>query len=94
MQGFLALNLFLMVCIEAFISAQSVAELKWQNGVTQGSYASGKCQGNFIFFKVREFYVVSGKNECFLKCQGIVREFYNIHFLSNDEKKPRLGHFF
>ena len=33
MQGFLALNLFLMVCIEAFISAQSVAELKWQNGV-------------------------------------------------------------
>ena len=24
---------------------------------------------------VREFYVVSGKNECFLKCQGNVREF-------------------
>ena len=54
----------------------------------QGSYASGK----FYFFQgqgiVREFYVVSGKNECFLKCQGIVREFYNFHFLSNDEKKP------
>ena len=41
----------------------------------QGSYASGKCQGNLNFFKVREFYVMSGKNECFLKCQGNVREF-------------------
>ena len=39
----------------------------------QGSYASGK----FKFFQgqgiVREFYVVSGKNECFLKCQGILK---------------------
>ena len=41
----------------------------------QGSYASGNCQGNFNFFKVREFYVVSGKNACFQKCQGNVREF-------------------
>ena len=35
--------------------------------------------GKFKFFQgqgiVREFYVVSGKNECFLKCQGNVREF-------------------
>ena len=41
----------------------------------QGSYASGKLkkfQGQVI---VREFFVVSGKNECFLKCQGNVREF-------------------
>ena len=36
---------------------------------------------------VREFYVVSGKNECFLKCQGNVREFYNFQFVSNDEKQ-------
>ena len=35
--------------------------------------------GKFKFFQgqgiVRVFYVVSGKNECFLKCQGNVREF-------------------
>ena len=43
-----------------------------------------KFQGQGI---VREFYVVSGKNECFLKCQGNVREFYNFQFLSNDEKQ-------
>ena len=47
--------------------------------------------GKFKFFQgqgiVREFYVVSGKNECFLKCQGNVREFYNFQFLSNDEKQ-------
>ena len=52
---------------------------------------SGKCQGNFNFFQgqeiVREFYVVSGKNECFLKCQGNVREFHNFEFVSNDEKQ-------
>ena len=44
-------------------------------------------QGNLNFFKVREFYVMSGKNECFLKCQGNVREFYNLQFVSNDEKQ-------
>ena len=47
--------------------------------------------GKFNFFQgqgiVREFYVVSGKNECFQKCQGNVREFYNLQFLSNDEKQ-------
>ena len=47
--------------------------------------------GKFNFFQgqgiVREFYVVSVKNECFLKCQGNVREFYNFQFLSNDEKQ-------
>ena len=45
----------------------------------------------FLFFQgqgiVREFYVVSGKNECFLKCQGNVREFYKFQFVSNDEKQ-------
>ena len=30
---------------------------------------------------------MSGKNECFLKCQGNVREFYNFKFVSNDEKQ-------
>ena len=39
----------------------------------QGSYASGKGQGNLIFFKVRE---LSGKHEILSKYQGIVREFY------------------
>ena len=54
----------------------------------QGSYASGKCQGNLNFFKVsvREFYVVSVKNRYLLKCQGNVREFYNFQFVSNDAK--------
>ena len=45
---------------------------------TQVSYASGKCEGNLKIFKVRELsgnFVLSGKNECFLKCQGNVREF-------------------
>ena len=35
--------------------------------------------GKFKFFQgqgiVMEFYVVSGKNACFQKCQGNVREF-------------------
>ena len=43
-----------------------------------------KIQGQVI---VREFYVVSGKNECFLKCQENFREFYIFQFLSNDEKQ-------
>ena len=43
-----------------------------------------KIQGQGI---VREIYVVSGKNECFLKCQGNVREFLNFQFVSNDEKQ-------
>ena len=47
--------------------------------------------GKFKFFQgqgiVREFYVVSVKNRYLLKCQGNVREFYNFHFVSNDEKQ-------
>ena len=50
--------------------------------------------GKFNFFQgqgiVREFYVVSGKNECFLKCQGNVREFYNSQVVSNDEKQKMI----
>ena len=49
--------------------------------------------GKFKFFQgqgiVREFYVVSGKNESLLKCQGDVREFYNFQFVSNDEKQKK-----
>ena len=51
--------------------------------------------GKFKFFQgqgiVREFYVVSGKNECFLKCQGNVREFCNFQFVSNDDKQKMTG---
>ena len=47
--------------------------------------------GKFKFFQgqgiVREFYVVSGKNEFLLKCQGNVREFYNFQLVPNDEKQ-------
>ena len=43
--------------------------------------------GKLKFFQgqgiVREFYVMSGKNECFLKCQGIL----HFQFVSNDEKQ-------
>ena len=53
----------------------------------QGSYASGKCQGILFFFKVREFYVVSGNIECLLKSEGNVREFFNFQFVSNDEEQ-------
>ena len=49
--------------------------------------------GKFEIFQgqgiVREFYVVSGKNECLLKCQRNVREFYNFPFVSNDEKQKK-----
>ena len=47
--------------------------------------------GKFKIFQgqgiVREFYVESGKNEYFLKCQGNVREFYYFQFVSNDGKQ-------
>ena len=47
--------------------------------------------GKFKFFQgqgiVREFYVVSGKNELLVKCQGNVREFYNFQFVSTGEKQ-------
>ena len=58
---------------------------------TSGFIRVREMSGKFKFFQgqgiVREFYVVSGKNECFLKCQGNVREFYNFEFVSNDEKQ-------
>ena len=47
--------------------------------------------GKFYFFQgqgiVREFNVVSGKNDCFLKCQGNIRDFYNFQFVSNDVRE-------
>ena len=39
------------------------------NRIMQGSYASGKCQGNLNFFKVRE---LSGN---FMLCQGKMNVF-------------------
>ena len=52
------------------------------------------CQGNVREISVfqgqgivREFYVVSVKNECLLKCQGNVREFYHFQLVSNNEKQ-------
>ena len=55
--------------------------------------------GKFKFFQdqgiVREFYVVSEKNELLLKCQGNVREFYNFQFVSNDKKqKMAMAYYF
>ena len=54
----------------------------------QGSYASGKCQGNLKFFKVREFHNLSGKIEFLLKCQGIL-EFQMRFRFSNKKKKKK-----
>ena len=72
-------DLLLIVCTSMFIYLLSTYM------IVQGSYASGK----FKFFQgqgiVREFYVVSGKTECFLKCQGILN-FQSVH-VSNDEKQ-------
>ena len=58
---------------------KSVTLLQLLLELCQGSYASGKCQGIFFFQGqgiVREFHIVSGKNEILSKCQGSVREFY------------------
>ena len=44
---------------------------------TTGFIRVREMSGKFKFFQgqgiVREFYVVSGKNEYFLKCQGILK---------------------
>ena len=60
-------------------------------GKASGFICVREMSGKFDFFQgqgiVREFYVVSGKNDFLLKCQGNVREFYNIQFVSNE------GHF-
>ena len=64
---------------------------------TSGFIRVREMSGKFKFFQgqgiVREIYVVSGKNEWFLKCQGNVREFYNFQFVSNDEKQKMTGSF-
>ena len=46
----------------------------------QGSYASGKCQGNLNFFKVRE---LSGN---FMLCQGKMNVFKNVREMSGNFK--------
>ena len=43
--------------------------------------------GKLKNFKVREFNAVTVKNEVLLKCQGNVRKFYKLQFVSNDEKQ-------
>ena len=43
------------------VKPSEIPDIAWH---TQGSYASGKCQGNLNFFKVRE---LSGN---FIICQG------------------------
>ena len=49
--------------------------------------------GKFKFFQgqgiVREFYVVSVKNGYLLKCQGNVREFYNLYQMMRNRKLLR-----
>ena len=52
----------------------SSAEM-FKKPLIQGSYASGKCQGNLNFFKVRELsgnFMLSVKNGYLQKCQGIL----------------------
>ena len=46
----------------------------------QGSYASGKCQGNLNFFKVRE---LSGN---FMLCQGKMNVLFNVREMSGNFK--------
>ena len=49
------------------------------NKTKSGFIRVREMSGKLKFFqgqgKIREFYVVSGENECFFKCQGNVREF-------------------
>ena len=63
------------------------------HSINPGFIRVREMSGKFKFFQgqgiVREFYVVSGKNECLLKCQGNVREFYNLQLVSNDEKQKK-----
>ena len=65
--------------------------MEFHTVINSGFIRVREMSGKFKFFQgqgiVREFNVVSGKNECFLKCQGNIREFYNFQFLSNDEKQ-------
>ena len=49
----------------------------------QGSYASGKCQGNLNFFKVRE---LSGN---FMLCQGKMNGFQIVREMSGNFKISR-----
>ena len=46
----------------------------------QGSYASGKCQGNLNFFKVREL------SWNFMLCQGKMHVFKNVREMSGNFK--------
>ena len=48
----------------------------------QGSYASGKCQGNLNFFKVRE------KSGNFMLCQGKMNVFSNVREMSGNLQFP------
>ena len=51
----------------------------------QGSYASGKCQGNLNFFKVRE---LSGN---FMLCQGKMNVCINVREMSGNLQFPILS---
>ena len=65
--------------------------MEFPTAIDSGFIHVREMSGKFKFFQrqaiVREFYVVSGKNEFLLKCQGNVREFYNFQLVSNDEKQ-------
>ena len=63
------------------VPSERLEELR-SGGLNQGSYASGKCQGIFNFFKVRE---LSGN---FMMCQGKVKFCQNVRELSGNFAIP------
>ena len=80
-------NMFLSVCFNKCF-AHSFFQQFWEKApgqnwekvidLTQGSYASGKCQGNLNFFKVRELL---GN---FMLCQGKMNFCYNVREMSGN----------
>ena len=61
----------------------------WPPEHTQGSYASGKCQGNFVF-KVRECQEILccvSEKWIFAKMSGKCQGIFVFQFVSNDEKQ-------
>ena len=67
--------------------------LFFTTSVITGFIRVREMSGKFNFFQgqgiVREFYAVSVKNEVLLKCQGNVREFYKLQFVTRNKRKSK-----